>query len=210
MTDTSPYPAAPPAPADPAAPGITTVDEIGPAPAPGSTRPPALFADAIRPAAIPESFSLAAGYADGAYMWPERELARFVGHILISATGIPLIAERARCLDVERFDATPEMAPDWCRARFQTGHNDALIYCSASLVPAVADAMRGVALPWRLWTAWWDNRGTPPSRAEVLAKIASFGRPVEPFRLWACQWHHGDGYDTSVLYAPDDFTRAAR
>lgn len=169
-----------------------------------------LFADSITPDSIPAEFTRVAAYYNGAYAWPREALARLTGgHILISVTGDPDAAEAARCIDVERWDATPEQSPEFVGARFGCGHRDALIYCSLATVPAVLHFNSPTDLhPWRLWLADWTPDGRPPTRADLVDRLhAQYGVTVPAWRIWGCQYASLGSYDASVLYAPDDFTR---
>jgi len=104
--------------------------------------------DSIYAAKLPSGGDLYAGYVGGG--WPtfaDGELAaRFPGVPLVSIAVASYFD--AMVLDVERGDATPDLAPSWAqrqRARGQTP----TVYCTTSVLPTVraAFAHAGVAEP---------------------------------------------------------------
>src|SRR5215469_9725433 len=137
------------------------------------------FADSVTPQAIsPAQFSHVAAYYDGRFAWPASQVRRFPRHILISVLARePGQARFARCLDMERFDASSADFPPFVEVRHAAGHDDALGYTSilgnapGEGVEAIWAAMRNDLNPWSLWVAWWWGRPFPPTAAEVLAEI---------------------------------------
>lgn len=176
------------------------------------------FADSTTPSAIPSAFTHVAAYPNGAFAWPESQLARFASHVEVGVMpNDPGQAAIARVLDVERFDARPSDFPPFVLRRSQLGHLDATAYTSIlgpegyGLMPVVAELSKaGILLSSvRLWVAWWWGRPFPPAAAEVLAEIKALtGLSLPVGCLWACQWQNGTRYDSSVLYGRDDFTRS--
>ena len=181
------------------------------------------FADSTEPEAINSGtgpvFAHVAAYDNGEYAWPAGSLARFPRHILIGVeTGQPRQAIRCRALDMERFDAGADDFPPFVRQRLEEGHRDPLGYTSIlgeddnEGLAAVLTALSVLPpdTPWEIWLAWYWGRNFPPAKAEVLAEIhALTGISLPPARLAACQWLPGPigGYDTSVWYGRDTFTR---
>ena len=177
------------------------------------------FADSVTPQLInPAEFSHVAAYANGRFAWSPAQVRRFPRHIMIGVLpGAPVQAQVARCLDMERFDATASDFEPFCQERFDAGHEDALGYTSilgsspVEGVAAVVAAMHESPLPWALWVAWWWGRPFPPTAAEVLAEIKALTGIVLPVgRLAACQWRNAPALDTSVWYGRDTFTMAGQ
>jgi hypothetical protein len=145
---------------------------------------------------IPED-SRAALYFNGRYAAPSSVVRRYPCHFFISVLpGHPEVAEHARCLDVERWDASPGDALPFIVARAVAGKgrwSPATIYCSLDTVPEVAFRI-GQHMPWRLWVAHWDNDTGRP-------KLPNLGHG----ELWAKQYRAGiNGEpDVSVLYGQD-------
>ena len=176
------------------------------------------FADSTDPQAIdPAKFSHVAGYANGKYAWPDHQFDRFKRHFKIAVKpGDPRQARLARCLDIERFDATVSDAAPFARHRAEAGHDDCLFYCSLSVVPALVAALRAARseffsakrpVTWGLWVAWWWQRPHPPTATEVLAELKTLsGVTLEPGKLRGCQWQPGTDIDRSVWYAADNFS----
>jgi hypothetical protein len=143
------------------------------------------MADSATPSHIPDNWPGAvAAYINEAYAWPDWQVDRFRRVIRISVNGDPAQAAHARCIDVERFAATPADAPGFIRERIRLGHDDATVYCSRVAVPAVQAACQG--LPFRLWVAEWT--GEP--------------HQVDGIDAWAVQFKGGTGapFDTSIIY----------
>lgn len=116
---------------------------------------------------------LVAAYADGRYAYSAQAIAEHPGHILISVTGDPSAALYARCLDVEKFDATPDEVPGFVWTRLNHGHHDALIYVNRSNMAAVIKACKGDGLvlgeSYHLWVATLDGTWSLPDMTGVAA-----------------------------------------
>lgn len=171
------------------------------------------FADSVSPSSIPAQFAFVAAYGNGKFEWPDSEIRRFRGHILIGVlSGQPAQARKMRVLDVEKFDANPSDAPPFIAERKKAGHSDATIYCDLAAVADVLAELKDAGMMhtpgWRLWLAWYHSEA--PTQKQVLDELASeFGvTTLEPERLWACQWNNGTSYDTSVMYGAADFAKA--
>lgn len=91
----------------------------------------ALMFDDVNLDLIPKDAWAVAGYVNGKYQtFPELK-TRFpqAKHFL----SIAVTAEAdAECLDVERFDATPDQAPAWVRRQHGLGVARPAVYCSLS------------------------------------------------------------------------------
>ncbi|HXS63717.1 MAG TPA: hypothetical protein VN767_12775 [Streptosporangiaceae bacterium] len=175
------------------------------------------FADSTNPEAIDAAkFSHVAGYANGKYAWSDHQFARFKRHFKIAVKpGDPSQARLARCLDIERFDATVADAAPFALDRAKAGHDDCLFYCSLSVVPALVSALRSAkaehpdAGKWGLWAAWWWQKPHAPTAAEVSAELKRLSGVTLPAgKLRGCQWQPGGAIDRSVWYAPDNFSPA--
>lgn len=142
-------------------------------------------------------------YADGQWAWSAPQVALFGRHIAITVTGnLP----RARVLDVENGDATPQDARAWLLARARLGYADGTVYCDASSVAGVLDATGDVAVP-RWWIAWYWEQPGAPSREQVLAEIIRLTSiSLPPDKLWACQYATYAQWDLSAVYGQPDFT----
>jgi hypothetical protein len=176
------------------------------------------FADSTSPEAIdPAKFTHVAGYANGKYAWSDHEFGRFKRHFKIAVKpGDSGQARGARCLDIERFDATVADAAPFARERARAGHEDCLFYCSLSVVPALISALRSAEnesadakhqLTWGLWAAWWWQKPHAPTAEEVLAELKALsGVTLPASKLRGCQWQTGPEIDRSVWYAADNFS----
>lgn len=112
--------------------------------------------DACNPARIPRTATMVAGYLVGNCAWSEAAWITWSHARQVRIATIASLNE-GQVLDVERGDATPELAVGWCaraRARGQTP----TVYCSSSNVEAVLEAceLHRVAAP-LLWVAHWDG-----------------------------------------------------
>src|SRR5215469_4750428 len=177
------------------------------------------FADSVTPQLInPAEFSHVAAYVNGRFAWSPAQVKRFPRHIMIGVLpGAPVQARVARCLDMERFDASAADFPAFVGARADAGHDDALGYTSilggapGEGIEAIVSMMTGEPDPWQLWVAWWWGRPFPPTAAEVLAEIKALTGVVLPVgRLAGCQWRNAPALDTSVWYGRDTFTAAGQ
>lgn len=142
---------------------------------------------------IPRTCQMLAYYLNGLYAANLETVAKLFppskySHVPIDVNGT--LASLARVLDVEKGDASPESAPDWCEdfrntnPAWHTGGRPE-IYCNRSTLPAVTAAMESAAWTvgqYYLWIATLD--GTEFTGAGVNA----------------CQvWDRGL-YDYSVVY----------
>lgn len=111
-----------------------------------------LMYDSVNSKGCPPNAAIYAGYVNG--HWPSyasmvRDFPTKI-HIPISVSADTV----AQVLDVERFDALPEEAPDWVILCKKNGIVAPNPYCSLSNVPAVRDAFtrRGMEVP-EIWYA---------------------------------------------------------
>lgn len=163
----------------------------------------ARMADTTDPWEIPTIFRVkpngVAAYVDGEFAWPEGQLRLFPRHIGITVTGIPAMAQHARVIDVERFDATPADVPPFLENRAKLGHPDGEVYCDRSTVAEVLAAIEGrQPEPW-WWIATLDNHPWTPG--ELAADIRdNYGADIAPQRIRAIQCYPGGHFDTSLCY----------
>src|SRR5215469_2988962 len=116
------------------------------------------FADSVTPQLInPAEFSHVAAYVNGRFAWSPRQVRRFPRHIMIGVLpNAPVQAQVARCLDMERFDATAADFPPFVGERFMAGHEDALGYTSilgnapGEGIEPIWAAMKAKETPWQL------------------------------------------------------------
>lgn len=137
--------------------------------------------DSVTPASLPSGAPLYAAYVDGLYANAPQVQARFpqarIATVAVSWT------TRARVLDVENGDATPEQAPDWCAQTMADVPNDELtVYANASTMPAVRAAFTaaGVSLP-QLFMADYDGIAVLPP-GYVAKQYADMG----PYDVSVC------------------------
>lgn len=159
------------------------------------------MADSVEPDYIPRLYALrpngVAAYADGKYAWDPDVGRLFPNHWRICVTGDLAMAEHARVLDVEKFDATPADVKPYQLARFKHGF-DTIVYCSRDTVRLVADANDE-------WTEleWWiatldDNYWNPDSLTNYIRSIG--GPLLMPAKIRAIQWAGRGNYDESSVW----------
>lgn len=137
--------------------------------------------DGITPGALPAGADLYAAYDDG--HWPDAAaVAALHGGVPVVRITTNPADDEGDVLDVEKGDATPTDAPQWCERRRAAGATPA-VYANASTVPAVAAAFtrQGVAMP-QWWVADWTGIYAPPAAGWV-----------------ARQWQSLTGYDVSSV-----------
>lgn len=91
-----------------------------------------IFRDSILPKAIPTDHTDGVlAYVNGLFAWSNAEVGRFIGagKQVIRIDVIGNAPKKASILDVERFDATPQIARTWIQQR-NSYRRDATIYCS--------------------------------------------------------------------------------
>ena len=166
------------------------------------------MADSTRPELIPDKFALRPNgvlvYVDGAYRWPETQVRRFPRHWRITTTGNPLMAEHARVIDVERFDATPADVEPYQNARDRIGDRT-VVYCDRSTIPAVVQANN--EWPHLLWMiATLDGRNWNPQ--SLAADISLNERIYLDARLiHAIQNIPGENFDTSLMFGDSEWAK---
>lgn len=153
-----------------------------------------------------------AGYVTGSggIEWTEPQFAEFSRKIRIAQSADLFLDEEsiARCLDVERYAATPDDWPDWYNSR--TNKAAATCYCSLSSVEAVQAACRsaGIPDPARWWLAWYWGFPGAPSAERVLAELSKYDAAgIEPGSLWAVQYRTFPQWDVSAVFGTPDFSR---
>jgi hypothetical protein len=118
-----------------------------------------IFRDSVLPARISVTGTNGVmPYVNGDYAWPLAEQDRFteagiqLAHIDVNGTAW----RQAKILDVERYDATVETAPDWIeqRDRFR---GDATIYIAKSNIDSLFKACAGCSY----WVIVADWTGSP-------------------------------------------------
>ncbi len=112
--------------------------------------------DSTDPSAIPFDGELVAGYVDGRYAWSPVQWATFPRKVHVPIA-VFASTDDGIVLDVERWDATPQQAPDWVLMRRAAGV-DPTVYCAFDSWFTVRNAfsVRGVAQP-HWWIADYDN-----------------------------------------------------
>lgn len=118
--------------------------------------------DSTVPEHIPPDSAYVAGYMDGAWPWMRTRPALFPK---AKKLDIAVFAStQAKCLDVEKGNATPQQAPGWAKDQRALGE-DPWVYCSRLSVygwQAVQDAFNAqkVAHPWYFVADYTTPRGT--------------------------------------------------
>jgi hypothetical protein len=159
------------------------------------------MADSTRPELIPDKYALRPNgvlvYADGPYKWPSTQIRRFPRRWSITVTGDPEMCREARCIDVERFDATPADIYGYAEARGKNG-DSTVVYCDRATVPQVVAAYPG----WRnlLWfIATLDGVAWNP--ATLASDIRdNEGVDIEPADIRAIQNVEAGNYDSSLIF----------
>lgn len=169
------------------------------------------MADSVAPYLIPRTFRQppngVAFYRDGPYaVEPKIYGTEFPRHIGISVTGDPAMAQIARCVDVERGDATPAHVAAYASARWEAGHDDALAYCDRSTVAEVLEA--APADEYGFWIATLDGIYRTPQVLCFELK-QTYGVDLDPARVWAIQWLPMGEYDESRVFGNPRWARAA-
>lgn len=118
--------------------------------------------DSTVPEHIPPDSLYVAGYMDGAWPWMRTRPTLFPK---AKKLDIAVFAStRAKCLDVEKGNATPQQAPGWAKNQRALGE-DPWVYCSRLSTygwQAVQDAFNAqhVAHPWYFVADYTTPRGT--------------------------------------------------
>lgn len=145
---------------------------------------------------IPKTVNLAALYRNGLYaVQPVEAKAWFpstVGILWIDVLGN--MPESCQILDVEKWDATPDQAPGWIKARRAVVHTSLpTIYCDRSTRPAVitdcAAAGLEAAVHYEFWISTLD--GTEFHAPGVVA-CQDHGGPTAPWdssKVYDDRWH---------------------
>lgn len=151
---------------------------------------PLHFYDSAEPRNVPSGVH-AAVYINGRFAWPESQVKRMARVFRITIEGGAQWAKHARCIDIERGDATPESAMSFLEERTKH-YGDATAYCDRSTRPEVESLCRraGILDKVRFWIATLD--GTQDVQG-----------------AWAVQYAGGihAAVDLSVLHGVDDFRR---
>lgn len=162
---------------------------------------PIHMADSITPLIIPRKYAEkpngVAAYIDGKYAWTPAELAAYPSQWHISTTGAPSLALKARVLDVERYDATPEDVAPYQAVREGKGGRTT-VYCSRDTVPLVVQSdPHWEDLLW--WIAILENRYF--TQAEVQKSILDLtGVTLGLSSIVAAQLYDYGDYDRSINY----------
>lgn len=153
--------------------------------------------DSVNANNIPTDIPLVAGYVNGQFQWPQSWWDRFPGHyrhVGIDVFGTaPTIAS---VLDVEQFDATPQISVEWVKARNATKPEyPPVLYVNRSNLDTVVSlnskAGHVLGRDYMVWVATLDGTKELPNMHGVVA----------------VQYHDAGGYDQSVVY--DDAWHAA-
>jgi hypothetical protein len=102
--------------------------------------------DSVVPARIPPGVTMVACYIDGRYAIDPLKAQQLHPHAIIVMIATRASTNAGDVLDVERGDATPTLAPMWCRMRRAAGQ-DPTVYCSLDTWPLVKAAFATAGEP---------------------------------------------------------------
>lgn len=144
-------------------------------------------------AQIPFHATAVAGYVNGVYQTYDKLVVRFPhAHLLsIDVNG----SENADCLDVEKGDATNQVAPVWVRRQLAKGGLRPVVYTSLSNAQQLVGTLAAAGIvrsQYRLWTAHYTFK------PHLCSARCGFG----PVRADATQWTDralGRNLDQSLL-----------
>lgn len=152
-----------------------------------------------------------AGYVTGPGIeWTERQFSMFARKIRVAQSPVPLYDDDspARCLDVERYAASPRHWPDFYNTR--ADKDGATCYCSLDTVPEVLGECQAASIPPppRWWLAWYWGRPGAPTVRDVLDELVRISSTVlDPQTVWAVQYANFPQWDLSAVYGAPDFSR---
>lgn len=169
----------------------------------------ARMADSVTPNLIPEKYRQkpngVALYVNGMWAVTRKVLDHYPRSIRISVTGSRESAADARCVDVERGDATPKDVPGFVHAR-DLMNRDHLIYSDRSNVAAILGEFK-LQYPSRhptdlnFWISTLDNGNwTPEAICSNLSK--EWGASLKPEQVKAIQVSDYGHFDMSLIFDP--------
>ena len=139
--------------------------------------------DAANPANIPSSARVVGAYPMGEFAWPREAYARFADAIKVliavefDAAGL---WQHCNVADVERYALGPADARRFIEYRQSIHKPGNTVYCSASSLPAVQEACKGLAY-W-VWLADWTGQ---PEDIEQAAAVQYRGNVPPGYDLTA-------------------------
>lgn len=163
--------------------------------------------DSVDLTQIPKNAKAVAGYVNGRWPTYPSLKARFPQAKRIS---IAVTANRdAECLDVEKWDATPDQASAWVKRQLARGVKRPVVYTSVSQAPLLLSMLKKHGLKrkqFRLWTAHyshehlcnrrcgfrffdradatqWTDRALGKNLDASLCRASFFARPPIPKRI---------------------------
>jgi hypothetical protein len=154
-----------------------------------------IFRDSIHPQLIPVAGTEGVlGYINGALsQWPSSQFARF-GKARVQVARIDTIGDAwqaAAILDVERFDATPEVAADWIPRR-NDFRGDATVYIGRMSLGQLFACTGGL----KYWIIVADWTGAPhqldlplPAGIRVAGVQYASGKQWDSTAMYADDWH---------------------
>ena len=135
---------------------------------------PFVMYDSITVADIPATAVAVAGYMNG--RWPTYPvLGETHPHAKRLSIAVSAIVD-ADCLDVEKWDATPEQAPAWVKRQQLRGVKRPVVYTSLSEAKTVLKVLKEHGIERnqiRLWTAHYTDR---PHRCSPLCRFGFWAR----------------------------------
>lgn len=162
-----------------------------------------IMGDATTLANIPQSVQLVGCYRNGLYAADPNHLnqlfplSRYV-HVWIDVNGS--CPESAQVLDVEKYDATPQQAPGWVKARRKVVHTSLpTIYCDRDTLPHVLAECAAEGLiagqHYQLWIATLDLsetwNGVPLKTVPgiVAVQVETVNGAWDRSKVYDDRWH---------------------
>lgn len=155
---------------------------------------PRIFRDSVTPGQIPiDGTDGVMVYINGDYQWSFMQVDRFIRtkKQIVRIDVIGNAPMKAAILDVERYDATPQMAKTWIGQR-NAFRGDATIYCSRSNLDELFSVCMG-EIYWVLIADWTGaphecDIPMPPGVRQIGTQYAS--TPAwDVSSVYAAEWH---------------------
>jgi hypothetical protein len=149
--------------------------------------------DSVSLDAIPAAAIAVAGYVNGKWPTFANVLTRWpnAAHLSIAVSA----DADADCLDIERYDATPDQAPDWVHRQMARGLYRPAVYCSVSGALDVIDRLASAGIARTAVRLWIAHYGIGQHLCGPSCGYGAFGAD-------ATQWtsrYGGRNLDASVV-----------
>lgn len=162
-----------------------------------------IMGDAVTLASIPTTVSIVGVYRNGRYAADPNAvnqrfpLSKYV-HVWIDIDAS--CPASAQVLDVEKYDATPEQAPAWVKARRKVVHTSLpTLYCNRDTLPSVLAECAAEGLiageHYQLWiatldgTTKWNQRELSTIPGVVAVQLETVGGAWDRSVVYDPRWH---------------------